>query len=71
MTNSQKAQASIKPTDLATALTSSLNPHCAAAYQVTRAFMATKTPLMTRMTVTPTFHVCLASQAAANCAAIT
>ena len=69
--DSQKAQASTKATDLATALTSSLNPHCAVAYQLTRAFMATRTPLMTRMTVTPTFHVCLASHAVANCAAIT
>src|SRR5215471_15643640 len=71
MTDTQKAQASIKPTAWATALTSSLNTHCAAAYQVTRAFMTTKTLVMTRMTMTPTFQVCLESHAVANCAATT
>jgi hypothetical protein len=45
---------------------SSLMVHCITAYQAKRAFMAMKTPAITRMMAVAIRLVCLASETAAN-----
>ncbi len=71
MTASQKAERSITPTVSLTALVASHNPHCVRSYHVPRVVIARKTTAIARMTVTPIFLVCLASDTTAIWAAMT
>src|SRR6266487_5781684 len=54
-----------------TALKSSHRVHWAAAYQASRAFMAAKTPPITRIAASPALLLCFASDTTANWAAMT
>jgi hypothetical protein len=49
---------------------SSLMAHCVAAYHAMRAFMAMKTPAITRTAATPARLLCLAREITANWAAM-